>query len=46
MIEMFGLNTDALTAEVDYRRSTLARGHSRRPLPRTTWWRRSIAGGR
>lgn len=46
MIEMFGLNTDALNAEVEYRRSTLVRGHARRPLPRTAWWRRTVASGR
>lgn len=44
MIEIYGLNTDALHAEIDYRRSTRARTESRRPLPRTTWWRRSTSG--
>lgn len=46
MIEIYGLNKDALTAEVEYRRSNLTRGHARRQLPRNAWWRRSIASGR
>jgi hypothetical protein len=45
MIEVFGINTDALTAELEYRRTTRARTISRRPLPRTSWWRRSEVRG-
>lgn len=46
MIEIFGLNTDALHAEVEYRRSNRVRAGSRRPLPRQPWWRRDTASGR
>ena len=44
MIEIYGLNTDALHAEVNYRRSQRAHAQSRRPLPRTNWFRRNTAG--
>ena len=44
MIEIFGLNTDALNAEIEYRRTTRARSASRRPLPRLTRRQRSANG--
>ena len=46
MIEVFGLNTDALHAEVEYRRNYRGRSIARRPLPRSPWWRRSAESGR
>ncbi|MCW2496087.1 hypothetical protein [Jatrophihabitans sp.] len=38
MTEFYGLNTEALNAAVDYRRSVLLRS-ARRPVARAHWWR-------
>jgi len=46
MMESVGLNTEALSAEMEYRRNNHGRSFSRRPLPRNRWWRRNAESGR
>ena len=45
MIEIYGLNTAALTAELEHRRQVLARSAGR-IQPRRSWWRRSWVSSR
>ena len=45
MIEIYGMNTTALAAELEYRRQTLAR-NAGRVQTRRSWWRRSWVSSR